>query len=73
MVTLILGMLTGFFVFAGIRGAFNQGVPHDAAWFGAILICFIVAIAFALAAVLCGRLTYKVYESSESGIIVSHF
>ena len=59
MVTLILGMLAVFFVFAGIRGTLNQAVPHDAAWFGAILICFVVAIACGLVAAVCGRLTYK--------------
>jgi len=48
-----------FFVFAGIRGALNQAIPHDTARFGAILICFVVAIAFALVAVVCGRFTYK--------------
>jgi hypothetical protein len=59
MVTLILGMLTVFFLFAGIHGALNQAVPHEGAWLGAILICFVVAIACGLVAVVCGRLTYK--------------
>ena len=59
MVTLMLGMLTIFFVFAGIPGALSQAIPHDTARFGAILICFVAAIAFALIAVVCGRLTYK--------------
>ena len=65
MVTLMLGMLTVFFVFAGIRGALNQTVPHDAARFNAILICFVVAIAFALVAVVCGRLTYKCMRAAS--------
>ena len=65
MVTLMLGMLTVFFVFAGIRGALNQTVPHDAARFNAILICFVVAIAFALVAVVCGRLTYKCMKAAS--------
>ena len=55
----MLGMLTVFCVFAGIRGALNQTTPHDTARFEAILICFVAAIAFALVAVVCGRLTYK--------------
>jgi phosphotransferase system glucose/maltose/N-acetylglucosamine-specific IIC component len=59
MMTLLLGMLTAFFVFAGIRGALNQAVPHDSARLNAVIICFAVAIAFALVAVVCGRLTYK--------------
>ena len=62
MVTLILAMLSVFFVFAGIRGALNQAVPHDAARLNAILICFAVAIACGLAAVVCGHLTYKCME-----------
>ena len=70
MVTLILGMLAVFFVFAGIRGTLNQAVPHDAAWFGAILICFVVAIACGLVAAVCGRLTYKCMTASESKIVV---
>ena len=65
MVTLILGMLTVFFVFAGIRGALNQSLPHDAARFWAILICFVVAIAFALVAGVCGRLTYKCMRTAS--------
>ena len=65
MVTLMLGMLTVFFVFAGIRGMLNQAIPHDAAWFWAILICFVVAIAFALVAVVCGRLTYKCIRAAS--------
>jgi len=65
MVTLILGMLTVFFVLAGIRGALNQAIPHDTARFGAILICFVVAIAFALVAVVCGRLTYKCMRAAK--------
>jgi phosphotransferase system glucose/maltose/N-acetylglucosamine-specific IIC component len=59
MVTLILGMLAVFFVFAGIHGALNQAVPHGAERFNAIVICFAVAIVFAFVAVVCGRLTYK--------------
>lgn len=54
-----------FFVFAGIRGALNQAVPHDGTWFGAILICFVVAIAFALVAVVCGRLTLKCMRTAS--------
>jgi len=65
MVTLMLGMLTFFFVFAGIRGALNQAIPHDTARFGAILICFVVAIAFALVAVVCGRFTYKCMRAAS--------
>lgn len=67
MVTLMLGMLTVFFVFAGIRGALNQAIPHDAARFWAILICFVVAIAFTLGAVVCGRLTYKCMRAASRG------
>ena len=59
MVTLILAMLTVFFVFAAIRGALNQAVPQDASKFGAVLICFVVATASGLLAAVCGRLTYK--------------
>jgi hypothetical protein len=69
MVTLILGMLAVFFVFAGIRGTLNQAVPHDAAWFGAILICFVVAIACGLVAAVCAS-HIQVYDSSESKIVV---
>lgn len=65
MVTLMLGMLTVFFAFAGIRGALNQAIPHDTARFGAILICFVAAIAFALVAVVCGRLTYKCMRAAR--------
>ena len=65
MVTLILGMLAVFFVLAGIRGALNQSIPHDAARFNAILICFVVAIVFALLAVVCGRLTYKCMRTAS--------
>jgi hypothetical protein len=65
MVTLMLGMLTVFFVFAGIRGALNQAIPHDTARFGAILICFVVAIAFALVAAVCGRLTLKCMRAAS--------
>ena len=65
MVTLILGMLVVFFVLAGIRGALNQAIPHDAARFNAILICFVVAIVFALLAVVCGRLTYKCMRAAS--------
>ena len=65
MVTLIFGMLTVFFVFAGIRGALNQAIPHDTPRFGAILICFVVAIAFALVAVVCGRFTYKCLKAAS--------
>jgi phosphotransferase system glucose/maltose/N-acetylglucosamine-specific IIC component len=65
MVTLMLGMLTVFFVFAGIRGALGHAVPHDATWFKAIVICFVVAIAFALVAVVCGRLTLKCMRAAN--------
>jgi hypothetical protein len=65
MVTLILGMLAVFFVFAGIRGALNQAIPHDAARLNAILICFAAATAFALLAVVCGRLTYKCMRAAS--------
>ena len=65
MVTLMLGMLTVFFVFAGTRGALNQAIPHDTARFEAILICFVVAIAFALVGVVCGRLTYKCMRAAS--------
>jgi len=54
-----------FFVFAGIRGALNQAIPHDTARFGAILICFVVAIAFALVAVVCGRFSYKCMRAAS--------
>ena len=64
-VTLILGMLTILFVFSGIHGALNQAIPHDAARFNAILICFAVAIVFALLAVVCGRLTYKCMRAAS--------
>lgn len=65
MVTLILGMLTALFVSAGIRGALNPGIPHDGARFNAILICFAVAIAFALLAVVGGRLTHKCMRAAS--------
>ena len=65
MVTLILGLLTIFFVFAGIRGALNQAVPHDAARFEAILICFVVATVCGLFAAVCGRLTYKCMRAAS--------
>ena len=65
MVTLMLGMLTVFFVFAGIRGALGHAVSHDAAWFKAIFTCFMVAIVFALMAVVCGRLTYKCMRAAS--------
>jgi len=65
MVTLILGMLAVFFVLAGIRGALNQAIPHDTARFNAILICLVVAIVFALLAVVCGRLTYKCMRAAS--------
>ena len=65
MVTLILGMLTIFFVFAGIRGALNQAVPHDTARFEAILICFVVATASGLVTAVCGRLTYKCMRAAS--------
>jgi phosphotransferase system glucose/maltose/N-acetylglucosamine-specific IIC component len=65
MVTLMLGMLTVFFVLAGVRGALNQAIPHDAARLSAILICFVVAIAFALVAVVCGRFTYKCMRAAS--------
>ena len=65
MVTLILGMLTVLFVVAGIRGALNQTIPHGEARFNAILICFVVAIVFALLAVVCGRLTYKCMRAAS--------
>ena len=64
-VTLMLGMLTFFFVFAGIRGALNQAIPHDAARLSAILLCFVVAIAFALVAVVCGRFTYQCMRAAS--------
>ena len=65
MVTLILGLVTIFFVFAGIRGALNQAVPHDAVRFGAILICLVVAIASGLVTAVCGRLTYKCMRAAS--------
>jgi len=65
MVTLILGLLTIFFVFAGIRGALNQTVPHDAARFEAILICFVVAAACGFVPAGCGRLTYKCMRAAS--------
>ena len=65
MVTLILGMLTVFFVFAGIRGALNQAIPHDTARFGAIVIYLVAAIAFAAVAAVCGRLTLKCMRAAS--------
>ena len=65
MVTLILAMLSVFFVFAGIRGALNEAVPHDAVRFEAIVICFVVAMACALVAAGCGRLTYKCMRAAS--------
>jgi hypothetical protein len=65
MVTLILGMLTIFFVFAGVRGELNQAVPHDMARFEAILICFVVATACGLVTAVCGRLTYKCMRAAS--------
>src|SRR5262249_9656922 len=45
--------------------ALNQATPHDTARLGAILVCFVVAIAFALVAVVCGRLTYKCMRAAS--------
>ena len=64
MVTLILGMLSVLFVFAGIRGALNQAVPHDAVRFNAILVCFVVAIVCAGLAAVCARLMYKCMKTA---------
>lgn len=65
MVTLILAMLSAFFVFAGIRGALNEAVPHGSVRFEAIVICFVVAIACALVAAVTGRLTYKCMRAAS--------
>jgi hypothetical protein len=62
---IVLGLLTIFIVFAGIRGALNQALPHDAARFEAILICFVVAIACCLVTAVCGRLTYKCMRAAS--------
>jgi hypothetical protein len=59
MLTLILAMLTVFFVFAAIRGALNQTVPQDASKFAAVLICFVIATASGLLAAVCGRFEYN--------------
>src|SRR5262249_17527596 len=64
-VTLILVLLTVFLVFAAIRGALNQAIPHDAARFNAILICFVVAIVCGFLAALCGRLTSKCMRAAN--------
>jgi hypothetical protein len=72
MVTLILAMLSAFFVFAGIRAALNEAVPHSAVRFEAIVICFVVAIACALVAAVTGRLTYKCMRAASRGIVVGH-
>jgi uncharacterized membrane protein len=64
-VTLILALLAVFFVFAAIRGALNPAMPHDAAWFNAILICFVVAIVSGVLAAVCGRLTYKSIRAAD--------
>ena len=58
-VALILALLAVFFVFAAIRGALNPAIPHVAARFNAILICFVVAIVSGVLAAVCGRLMYK--------------
>ena len=63
--TLMSGMLTVFFMFAGIRGALNQAVPHGTARVNAIVICFLVAVAFAFVGILCGRLTYKCMRAAS--------
>ena len=65
MVTLVFGMLTGFFVLAGIRGALNQAIPHDGARFNAILICLVVAIVFAFLTGVCGRFMYKCMRAAN--------
>jgi hypothetical protein len=65
MVTLMLGLLTIFFVLAGTRGALNQAVPHGAARFEAILICFVVAAVCGLVTAVCGRLTYKCMRAAS--------
>jgi len=65
MVTLVFGMLAGFFLLAGIRGALNQAIPHDGTRFNAILICFVVAIVFAFLTVVCGRLMYKCMRAAS--------
>jgi hypothetical protein len=65
MLTLMLGMLKMFFVFARIRGALNQAIPHDTARFEAILICFAVTVAFALVAVVYGGLAYKCMRAAN--------
>lgn len=63
--TVILAMLTVLFVLAGIRGALNQAIPHVPARLNAILICFVVAIAFAVLALVCGLLTYKCMRAAN--------
>jgi hypothetical protein len=54
-----------FFVFAAIRGTLNPAIPHVAARFNAILICFVVAIVSGVLAAVCGRLTYKCIRAAD--------
>jgi len=62
---LILALLAVFFVFAAIRGALNPAIPHVAARFNAILICFVVAIVSGVLAVVCWRLTFKCMQAAS--------
>ena len=64
-VALILALLAVFFVFAAIRGALSPAIPHVAARFNAILICFVVAIVSGILAAVCGRLTYKCMKAAS--------
>ena len=64
-VALILALLAVFFVLAAIRGALNPTIPHVAARFNAILICFVVAIVSGVLAAVCARLTYKCMKAAS--------
>jgi hypothetical protein len=66
-VTVIFAMLTVFFLIAGIRGALNPAIPDSGAKLGAIMVCFVVAIAFGVAAVVCGHFTHKCMRAASRG------
>jgi uncharacterized membrane protein YgcG len=63
-VALILALLAVLFVFAAIRGVLNKAVPLDVR-FGAVLICFVVAIVSGVLAAVCVRLMYKCIRAAD--------
>jgi hypothetical protein len=63
-VALILALLAVLFVFAAIRGVLNKAVPLDVK-FGAVLICFVVAIVSGVLTAVCVRLMYKCIRAAD--------